>query len=271
MYEQGHRHFGENYVQELLEKAPKLPADIKWHFIGQLQSNKAKALVAGVPNLWMVESVDSIKLANLLNKAVAAAAGQRAEPKLRVLVQVNTSGEAQKGGVQPGEEAVALASHIVSSCPSLHFCGLMTIGKLGEVASKYFELLAEEKARVSAALASSLPASELAELDLSMGMSGDFELAIQHGSTNVRVGSSIFGARVYAGSTAAAALSKHAEEAAASAGAGHHTDSDGEHGGSKAAGAAGADGGAGGASPSAPASATSDSAPAAGGVQRKEQ
>jgi pyridoxal phosphate enzyme (YggS family) len=89
VYDGGHRHFGENYVQEFLEKAPQLPADIQWHFVGHLQSNKAKVLVSGVPNLYMVEGVDSLKVANHLDRAVSGVGRQ----PLRVLVQVNTSGE----------------------------------------------------------------------------------------------------------------------------------------------------------------------------------
>ncbi|RHZ01344.1 hypothetical protein DYB37_009905 [Aphanomyces astaci] len=83
------RHFGENYIQELVEKAPVCPSDIQWHFIGHLQSNKVKTLVAGVPNLYMVESVDSIKVASKLDKAWGER--QSGHP-LRVMVQVNTSG-----------------------------------------------------------------------------------------------------------------------------------------------------------------------------------
>ena len=187
-------HFGENYVQELLEKAPQCPGDIRWHFIGQLQSNKAKALVAGVPNLWAVESVDSVKLAQLLDKAAgaraAAAAGGGAAPEpLRVFVQINTSGEEQKGGVGPGEGA-ALALFIAQQCPHLRLQGLMTIGKLGEVASVYFERLAGERDAVAAALG-----VDAGALELSMGMSGDYELAIERGTSSIRVGSAIFGAR----------------------------------------------------------------------------
>jgi uncharacterized pyridoxal phosphate-containing UPF0001 family protein len=287
VYGAGHRHFGENYVQELVEKAPRLPSDIRWHFIGQLQSNKAKVLVSSVPNLWAVESVDSIKLAGLLNKAAEAAG--RSEP-LRVFVQVNTSAEAQKGGVAPGEETVALARYVVQSCPSLRLVGLMTIGRLGDVARVYFERLQAQRDGVLAALAAadiepgrfgplsgdapaagaasgateasthtgaartgsgrvagsleasgagagaglpSSPASAAgghaslpqgAALELSMGMSGDFELAIDCGSTNVRVGSSIFGAREYAGHKAAAEASEAAARAAeAAAEADHHS------------------------------------------------
>jgi pyridoxal phosphate enzyme (YggS family) len=199
-YSQGCRHFGENYVQELLEKAPQCPPDINWHFIGQLQSNKAKALVAGVPNLWAVESVDSVKLAQLLEKAAAArgqsGGGEGGEggkggelPPLHVYVQVNTSGEEQKGGVAPGESE-ALVRFIVEQCPHLRVLGLMTIGKLGEVASEYFDRLVSEREAVAQALG-----VEPASLELSMGMSSDFELATERGSTNVRVGSAIFGAR----------------------------------------------------------------------------
>ena len=211
-YESGCRHFGENYVQELLDKAPQCPPDICWHFIGQLQSNKAKALVAGVPNLWAVESVDSVKLAQLLEKAAAGRgkdsggggpggggggssssgnvsdSGGALQP-LRVFVQVNTSGEEQKGGVGPGE-AAALALFIKEQCPHLRVQGLMTIGKLGEVASVYFERLASEREAVAASLG-----VEPSNLELSMGMSGDFEMAISLGSTSVRVGSAIFGER----------------------------------------------------------------------------
>lgn len=89
-YSAGQRHFGENYVQELLEKAPEMPRDVHWHFIGHLQSNKAKALVQAVPNLYSVETVDSEKIANHLNRACE---GARRDEKLKVMVQLNTSGE----------------------------------------------------------------------------------------------------------------------------------------------------------------------------------
>jgi pyridoxal phosphate enzyme (YggS family) len=205
-YAAGARHFGENYVQEIVEKAPLCPADIAWHFIGQLQSNKAKALVAGVPSLWAVESVDSAKLAGLLDKAAAAAGRGRADaapaaggsgappppPPLRVYVQVNTSREPQKGGVELGE-AAALASFIVQSCPHLRLQGLMTIGAAGEDAGDFFAALRAERDAVRAALGAPYDAPDA--LELSMGMSGDFVDAIREGSSSVRIGSAIFGAR----------------------------------------------------------------------------
>lgn len=105
---------------------------------------------------------------------------------------MNTSGEEQKGGVEPGE-AAKLVHFIRGSCPHLRFMGLMTIGKLGEVATSFFERLVHERDAVARELGMS--SAEAAAMELSMGMSGDFELAIEAGSSSVRVGSAIFGAR----------------------------------------------------------------------------
>ncbi|KAG2486133.1 hypothetical protein HYH03_015226 [Edaphochlamys debaryana] len=173
----------------MLDKAPELPSDIRWHFIGHLQSNKVKSIVEGVPNLAMVETVDSTKLADKLNKAVEASG--RAGT-LDIMVQVNTSGEESKYGVDPGE-AVALATHVAKNCPRLRLAGLMTIG-MPDYTSRpeNFVCLAQCRAQVAAALGRAE-----ADLELSMGMSGDFEAAIGMGSTNIRVGSTIFGAREY--------------------------------------------------------------------------
>ncbi|KAK3827253.1 MAG: hypothetical protein JOS17DRAFT_749370 [Linnemannia elongata] len=119
----GQRNFGENYVQELEEKSKELPSDIQWHFIGSLQSNKCK-VVAAIPNVFVVETVDSAKKATTLDKACAAAA--RAEP-LRIFLQVNTSGEESKSGMLPNE-VPEVAQHVVSTCSHLTLAGLMTIG-----------------------------------------------------------------------------------------------------------------------------------------------
>lgn len=173
-------------VQEITEKAPALPAELRWHFIGKLQSNKAKKLVTAVPNLACVETVDTVKLAKMLDKACAAA--ERAEP-LRVFVQVNTTDEPQKNGTTI-DGALDVALHIHKECENLAFAGLMTVGKLGEPAPIYFERLVECRSSVCAALG-----LDVESVELSMGMSADFEDAIAAGSTNVRVGSSIFGAR----------------------------------------------------------------------------
>lgn len=188
-YAAGHRVFGENYVQELVDKAPTLPSDVAWHFIGHLQSNKAKTLVDKVPGLACVETVDTPKLASKLDAAVADAGRER----LRVLVQVNTSGEPSKHGVEPAA-APELAKHVAFACPNLTLAGVMTIG-MPDYSSRpeNFECLT----RVRSAIAAEVGV-DASSLELSMGMSGDYEAAIEMGSTNVRVGSGVFGARVYA-------------------------------------------------------------------------
>jgi pyridoxal phosphate enzyme (YggS family) len=185
-YEAGQRIFGENYAQELLDKAPVMPDDVVWHFIGHLQSNKANALLKNVPNLAAVETVDSLKLATKLSSACEAASRQ--EP-LGIFIQVHTSDEDTKSGVSI-DEAAEIAKAIVDSCKNLQLKGLMTIGAPGDFSC--FDKLAQCRVSVEAAL--ELPAGSL---ELSMGMSNDFEEAISRGSTNVRVGSTIFGARNY--------------------------------------------------------------------------
>ncbi|KDD74108.1 alanine racemase [Helicosporidium sp. ATCC 50920] len=186
-YSAGHRCFGENYAHELAEKAAVLPKDVQWHFIGHLQSNKVKALVEGVSNLAVVETVDSIKLANKLDAAVAAS--DRCEP-LRVFVQVNTSGEESKSGVDPAG-VCDLAHHVFTHCANLRFGGLMTIG-MPDYTSKPENFDCLNVCRIAVCQALGLPPEQV---ELSMGMSGDFEAAAEMGSTNIRVGSTIFGTR----------------------------------------------------------------------------
>ncbi|BAT87488.1 hypothetical protein LR48_Vigan09g205200 [Vigna angularis] len=187
VYDAGHRFFGENYVQEILQKAPQLPDDIEWHLIGNLQSNKVKPLIAGVPNLACVETVDDEKIANLLDRAVATV-GRK---PLKVFVQVNTSGEISKFGVEPAV-CVDLVKHI-TNCPNLEFSGLMTIGMLDYSSTpENFKMLSNCRSEVCKALG--IPETQC---ELSMGMTGDFEQAIEMGSTNVRIGTAIFGAREY--------------------------------------------------------------------------
>lgn len=187
-YEAGQRDFGENYVHEIVEKAPKLPSDVRWHFIGHLQSNKVKDLLS-VPNVFCVHTVDSIKLAQELAKRTAQL---RPDDVLRVMVQVNTSGEQSKSGCAPSE-AAALCIAIREGIPQLTVVGLMCIGKYssGEGdASDDFRCLQQCRDAAAAGLG-----VEAQSLSLSMGMSHDFEAAIHAGATHVRVGSTIFGAR----------------------------------------------------------------------------
>jgi len=184
-YNLGQRHFGENYVQELLRKSQELPSDIKWHFIGHLQSNKARQLLKTVENLEVLETVDSVKLANTLNRICTDL-----NRDLTIYVQVNTSGEVQKSGVSPSD-CVSLVKHVLNECKSLKFGGLMTIGDFSaEPKPDCFERLRDCRKQVVESL--KLDEKSIA---MSMGMSADFELAISMGSTSVRVGSALFGAR----------------------------------------------------------------------------
>ncbi|KAE8373219.1 hypothetical protein BDV26DRAFT_73638 [Aspergillus bertholletiae] len=198
-----HLHFGENYLQELQEKSKLLPPTIKWHFIGGLQSNKCVTLARDVRGLWAVESVDSEKKASLLDKGW----GERSEElratdqesRLRVFVQVNTSGEENKSGVDPVSGAVSLCRFIREKCPRLRLQGVMTIGAIArskattpETENEDFACLRETRDRIVRELELK---GEDARLELSMGMSEDFEGAIALGSDEVRVGTTIFGER----------------------------------------------------------------------------
>ena len=201
LHQSTHRqlHFGENYQQELLEKSLLLPREIRWHFIGALQTNKCKPLAEQIPNLWCVESVDTSKKADQLEKGRALLVEKEQELEgtpLRVFVQVNTSGEKEKSGVEP-EDTLGLCKHVKESCKHLKLQGLMTIGALARSKeagegreNEDFVRLREIRNNV----AKDLEIKE-GELELSMGMSEDFESAIRCGSDEVRVGSTIFGER----------------------------------------------------------------------------
>ncbi|KAI1619364.1 YggS family pyridoxal phosphate enzyme [Exophiala viscosa] len=193
------QHFGENYVQELLEKSKLLPSSIRWHFIGGLQSNKASHLARDVDSLWAVESIDSEKKATLLNKGRSERNTRLNDSTpLNVFIQVNTSGEDSKSGVAPdSSELVSLAKHIRETCENLHLQGLMTIGAIArskattpETENEDFICLRETRDKLAKELE-----IDKDKLELSMGMSEDFEGAIRQGSSEVRVGSTIFGER----------------------------------------------------------------------------
>ncbi|NXK55973.1 PLPHP protein, partial [Chauna torquata] len=194
-YNHGQRSFGENYVSlpgpageaGILSSCP----EIKWHFIGHLQKNNVNKLIA-VPNLFMLETVDSVKLADRVNSSWQKKGSPQ---KLKVMVQVNTSGEDSKHGLPP-RDTTAAVEHVINKCPSLEFVGLMTIGSIGHDLSKGpnpdFQVLLSLRQEVCEKL--NLP---IEKVELSMGMSTDFQHAIEVGSTNVRIGSTIFGERDY--------------------------------------------------------------------------
>jgi pyridoxal phosphate enzyme (YggS family) len=180
-YDAGQRDFGENYVDELLTKARSLPRDINWHMIGHVQSNKLSKLLS-VENLSVIHTVDSLSLALKINKKL-----QEIQKNLDFFLQINTSDENSKSGIRVFNFFEVL-EEILKNCSNLKFKGFMTIGEKGSVED--FEIL--RKCRKETA--------EKIGVDeemvwLSMGMSGDFEQALQYGSNFVRIGSSIFGER----------------------------------------------------------------------------
>ncbi|GAB1861613.1 Pyridoxal phosphate homeostasis protein [Camponotus japonicus] len=195
-YKAGQRHFGENYVNELVEKAlnPQILEkckEIQWHFIGNLQRNKVNKILS-VPNLYIIESVSNEKLADLLNNSWPKFR-KSDNCKLNVMVQVNTSREEEKNGCDIIEVST-LVKHIINNCHNLKFMGLMTIGMFGynimNGPNPDFTCLIKCREKISNELA-----IDIKNIELSMGMSNDYEHAIELGSTNVRVGTAIFGNR----------------------------------------------------------------------------
>ena len=183
-YHAGQREFGENRVQELEQKVPALPRDIVWHLIGHLQSNKA-AKAAELAD-W-VHSVDSVKLVNKLSDAA-----QKAGKTLKILLEVNVSGEESKYGIRTKEELFQVAE-AAASAPAIEWKGLMTMAPAdakGEELNAVFSGLRQMRDELEQKYSVTLP-------ELSMGMSGDYPAAIAEGATIVRIGTAIFGGRDY--------------------------------------------------------------------------
>jgi hypothetical protein len=174
--------FGENRVQEAAAKIPQLKGDFSFHLVGHLQSNKSKEAVRLFD---LIHSIDKASTAHKLNEEAAKIGKTQ-----KVLVQVNTSGEATKSGVLP-DDAKALCESIVQ-CGNLELCGLMTIGPLTDdehAVRQSFHMLRELRDSINRSLG-------IAMKELSMGMSSDFAIAVEEGATMVRIGTKIFGARV---------------------------------------------------------------------------
>ena len=185
-YEAGARDFGENKVQEILTKEPELPEDIRWHMIGHLQTNKVKYIVDKVT---MIHSVDSIKLAREISKEA-----QKKQVTVSILIEVNVAGEESKFGVSM-EEAEPLIRKI-ALLDGIKICGLMTIAPYVEDEEKNRQYFADLKQ-----LSVDIATKNIDNVNmnvLSMGMTGDYAVAIEEGATYVRVGTGIFGERHYA-------------------------------------------------------------------------
>lgn len=178
-YSIGQRHFGENYVQELIEKGSDSSilekcSEIKWHFIGRVQTNKISKIVK-TPGIYMIETVDSEKLASNLDSAWKKLL-KPDDQKLRVLVQINTSSEGAKNGVEPAD-CVKLYQHILENCKNLKLEGIMTIGKFGHdyTTGPNPDFICLMKCHEDVCNTFGLGPDDV---HVSMGMSDDFEKAV---------------------------------------------------------------------------------------------
>ena len=186
LYDYGVRDFGENKVQELTAKYEELPKDIRWHLIGHLQTNKVKYIVDKV---HLIHSVDSVKLAMEIEKEAA-----KRDIIVNILIQVNVANEDTKFGLDNSEVLNIVKE--VATLPHIRIQGLMTIAPFvddGEENRNYFNQLKQLSVDIK-----DKNIDNVCMNVLSMGMSGDYETAIEEGATHVRVGTSIFGVRNYA-------------------------------------------------------------------------
>jgi len=184
LYDLGQKDFGENYVQEVTEKQSQLPTDIRWHFIGHLQSNKVKQIT---PFIHLIQSVDSLKLLQEINKQ-----GKKNDRVIDCLLQVHIAQEETKFGLDESE-LNDLLNNSISQYQNIRICGLMGMASLTDDMEKvksefkYLRSIFEKHAK--------LQTSNFKLQTLSMGMSSDYFIAIEEGSNMVRIGSLIFRAR----------------------------------------------------------------------------
>lgn len=187
-YEVGERDFGESRVQELLPKYEALPKDIRWHFIGHLQTNKVKQIV---PFVHMIHSVDSVRLLETINREA-----EKIGRHVKVLLEVHVAKEESKSGFTP-EEFLSLIPHsssLISAYPWVEICGVMGMATNTDDKQEWRRCFREIKHLASSLIANSSPSERP---QISMGMSDDYQVAIEEGSTMVRIGSTIFGSRNY--------------------------------------------------------------------------
>ncbi|MFZ6025251.1 MAG: YggS family pyridoxal phosphate-dependent enzyme [Bacteroidota bacterium] len=182
LYALGQRDFGENYVQELVDKQAQLPPDIHWHFIGHLQSNKVKYIA---PFVHLIHGVDSLKLLKEIDKQAV-----KNNRIIHCLLQVHIASEETKFGMDENELTEAIQQ--LNLFPNVKVCGLMGMASFSDDENK----LRTEFNTLHTLLQKSAISHQPSAI-LSMGMSGDYKMAIEEGSTMVRIGSLLFGARVY--------------------------------------------------------------------------
>lgn len=184
-YDQGQRDFGENKVQEILKKKPELAQDIRWHMIGHLQRNKVRQLIG---QTCMIHSVDSLRLAETISEEAL-----KAGIVMPVLIEVNMAEEESKFGVSAARAETLVRE--AAALKGIHVEGLMTIAPYTENPESnrvYFAKLRELAVDIGEKCIDNVSMGVL-----SMGMTGDFEVAIEEGATHVRIGTGIFGERIY--------------------------------------------------------------------------
>nr|WP_294678608.1 YggS family pyridoxal phosphate-dependent enzyme [uncultured Blautia sp.] len=185
-YDAGARVFGENKVQEIVDKYDQMPSDVQWHMIGHLQRNKVKYIIDKVA---MIHSVDSIRLAEAIEKEAA-----KKDVVVPILIEVNVAQEESKFGLKPEEVSDFIQQ--ISTFSHIRVRGLMTIAPYVENPEENREIFCELK-KLSVDIAAK-NINNVTMSVLSMGMTGDYTVAVQEGATMVRVGTGIFGARNYA-------------------------------------------------------------------------
>jgi pyridoxal phosphate enzyme (YggS family) len=185
-YQAGQRIFGENKAQEMSAKHQALPNDIEWHMIGHMQSNKVKYIA---PFVALIHSVDSLDLLKEINKQAI-----KNERVIRVLLQFHIAEEESKFGLSLEESEVLLSSADFSTMKNIEVCGVMGMATFSDRTEQIRKEFQNLKA-IFTILKMRFFSEQLSFKEISMGMSGDFQIAMEEGSTMVRVGSSIFGGR----------------------------------------------------------------------------
>jgi PLP dependent protein len=186
-YNVGFKRFGENYVQELVDKHEYMPKDIEWHFIGHLQTNKVKYIA---PFVSLIHSVDSVKLLKEINKQA-----EKNDRIIDCLLQIFIAKEETKMGMDGTELHNLLTSNELAPLKNIRIVGLMGMATFTDNKNQIRNEFRTLKFFFENAQRTTLPNCQITQL--SMGMSSDFEIAIEEGSTMIRVGSKIFGERIY--------------------------------------------------------------------------
>jgi hypothetical protein len=188
-YNAGFKRFGENYVQELVDKHEAMPKDIEWHFIGHLQSNKVKYIA---PFVSLIHSVDSLKLLQEINKQAT-----KNNRLIDCLLQIYIAEEDTKSGMTEGECLEILKAETLEKLPNVRIVGLMGMTTLTDDEAQIRKEFKKLKDFYQSLTINPKWWPHLSLSALSMGMSGDYAIAMQEGSTMIRVGSKIFGGRIY--------------------------------------------------------------------------